>query len=299
MIDIKKINKELVGDARKVVLDAESNYRGELFKLTKQIISSNKNKIVLLAGPSCAGKTTTANLLKEILERFDNHVITISMDDFFLDREKTPKLPDGNYDFDSIRAINLDQMEKCFTKLLNDKKAKFPHFNFKEGINHADAINHELKDNSIIIFEGIHVLNPELTRRLGTDKFFKVYANPETGFVGGEYELDSVSLRLVRRMIRDVERRGHAPELTIDMWKNVREAEIKYIEPYKDDVDFLVNTTHAYELALYKKELYALLFNHEKVIRHLKFIGIFDLSRNLGVNTIPDTSLMWEFIEKE
>lgn len=296
--DLKDINNQLDIDSRKLVLDAESNYRGQLFKLAKKILSGNKNKIVLLAGPSCAGKTTTANLLKEILERFNKHVITISMDDFFLNREDTPKLPDGSYDFDSIRAINLDQMQAAFTELFEKGNATFPRFDFKQGLNHKDGHELELRKNTIVLFEGIHVLNPELTKKLGTNKFFKVYAHPETHFTNGEIELDSTNLRLVRRMIRDVERRGHTPELTLKMWKNVRDAEIEFIEPFKKDVDYMVNTTHSYELAVYKKELYTLLFNHENLIRELPFIGIFDTSRTLGVNMIPDTSLMWEFIDR-
>lgn len=297
--NIKEINTLIETNALKLVLDAESSYRGQLFKLAKKIISGNKNKIVLLSGPSCAGKTTSAILLKQILERYNKHVITISMDDFFLDREKTPLLPDGSYDFDSINAINLSQMEACFTTLFTKGKAKFPRFDFIDGINYADVFDLELKKNTIILFEGLHVLNPDLTSRLGTDKFFKVYANPESGFEGGDYKIDSRSLRLVRRMIRDVERRNHTPEHTLKMWKNVIDAEIKYIEPYKNNVDFVINTTHTYEIAVYKKELYALLFNHDKVIRELPFIGLFDLSRNLSKRMLPETSLMWEFIEKE
>lgn len=296
---ITEINKQIENDSLKLVLDAESSYRGQLFILAKKIISGNKNKIVLLAGPSCAGKTTSARLLKEILERYNRHVITVSMDDFFVNREDTPLLPDGSYDFDSLGAINLNLMQECFTKLFTTGNAKFPIFDFKEGKSKHDHYEFELRKNTIILFEGLHVLNPELTKKLGTDKFFKIYASPITGFESGEYHIDPRNLRLIRRMIRDISRRGHTPEHTLDMWKNVCDAEDLYIEPYRKSADYTINTTHAYEIAVYKKELYHLLFNHNEVIRKLEFIGLFDTSLNLSKQLLPETSLMWEFIDKE
>lgn len=297
--NIYEINKLIENEPLKLVLDAESNYRGQLFKLAKKIVSTNKIKIVLLAGPSCAGKTTSANLLKQILERYNKHVITISMDDFFLDRSLTPKLPNGSYDFDSLNALNLQQLEECFTELFTKGKAKFPRFDFLDGINYPDVFTYELKKNTIILFEGLHVLNPEITSRLGTNKFFKVYANALTGFETNSIQLTPRNLRLVRRMIRDIERRGHTPEHTLKMWHDVCEAEDKYIKPFENEADYYINTTHSYEIAVYKKELYALLFNHNEVIRQLDFIGIFDGSLNLSKKYLPDTTLMWEFIDKD
>ncbi len=296
--NIADINNQIEHEPLKLVLDAESNYRGQLFKLAKKIISGNKNKVVLLAGPSCAGKTTSAHLLKEILERYNRHIITISMDDFFVNREDTPLLPHGAYDFDSINAINLNQLEECFTTLFEKGSAKFPRFDFIDGKNYPNVFEYELKKNTIILFEGLHVLNPELTRRLGTDKFFKIYASPLTGFQNNDITINPRNLRLIRRMIRDIQRRGHSPEHTLKMWQDVCDAEDLYIEPFKGLADYQINTTHAYEIAVYKKELYALLFNHNEVIRQLDFIGLFDASLNLSKNMLPETTLMWEFIDK-
>lgn len=296
--NIYTINKLVDNTPMKLVLDAESNYRGQLFKLAKKIIAGNKNKVVLLAGPSCAGKTTSAKLLKQILERKNKHVITISMDDFFVNREDTPKLPNGSYDFDSLNAINLDQLQTCFTNLFEKGKAKFPEFNFVTGVNTPNMFEHELKNNTIVLFEGLHVLNPEITSRIGTTKFFKIYANALTGFQTTHTFLTPRNLRLVRRMIRDVGRRGHSPEYTLKMWKDVCDAEDAYIEPFKTQADYFVNTTHSYEVAVYKKELFNLLFNHNEVLRELDFIGLFDASSNLTKTMLPDTTLMWEFIDK-
>lgn len=296
-IDVSEINKQLSSNAKKVVLDAESNYRGQLFRVAKRIVASN-NKIVLLAGPSCAGKTTSATLLKQILERRNKHVITISMDDFFVDREQTPKLPDGSFDFDSINTVNLDQMEKCFKELFTKGKAKFPRFSFLDGRNFPDTFEYELKKNTIVLFEGLHVLNPELINRLGTDKVYKLYAEPMIGFKYKETNLVPRNLRLVRRIVRDVERRGHSPELTLSMWQNVTDAENVYIEPFKETADFVINTTHAYEMGIFKKELKLVIDRYPETKDALPFLAVFENSELLNKQMLPDTSLMWEFIDK-
>lgn len=296
-IDVSEINKQLSANAKKVVLDAESNYRGQLFRVAKRILSGN-SKIVLLAGPSCAGKTTSATLLKQILERRNKHVITISMDDFFVDRENTPKLPDGSFDFDSINTVNLDQMEHCFKELFEKGKAKFPRFSFLDGRNFPDVFEYELKKNTIILFEGLHVLNPELISRIGTDKFYKLYAEPMIGFKYKETELIPQNLRLVRRIVRDVERRGHSPERTLSMWKNVTDAENIYIEPFKDTADFVINTTHAYEMGIFKKELKLVINRYPETKDALPFLAVFENSELLNKQMLPHTSLMWEFIDK-
>lgn len=297
-INIKDQNNQIDSNFMKVILDNESRYREQLFKLANKIIFSKKNKIVLLAGPSCAGKTTTAKILKEILEKKKKHVLVISMDDFFFNREDTPLLPNGMKDYDSIKAINLNQMKQCFEELFSKGKAKFPIFDFKNGKNIPNAIELEFTRNTIIIFEGLHVLNPKIPAYLGTDKFFKIYASAISGFELGKVKMSTRQVRLVRRMIRDAERRGHSPLETLKTWKNVCEAEDCYISPYKNNVDYEINTTHAYEVALFKKELFEIICNNRSVLSQLPFLEIFDESVHLDKDYLPETSLMWEFINK-
>lgn len=299
-IDIKEVNRKLEDNNVKLMLDNESAYRSQLFTLVNTALKPRrKPKIVLLAGPSCAGKTTTAHILKEIFEHKKYKAIIVSMDDFFLNREDTPLLPNGMKDFDGLRAVNLKQMEECFSNLFKNGSAGFPRYDFITGLNLPDEYFLEYDKRTIIIFEGLHVLNPELIKHLGTTDVFKVYVSALKGFKNSEYSKIGIrNLRLIRRMIRDVKRRGKSPETTIKTWQNVCEAEDDYITPFKDSADFLVNTTHEFELALYKNEFFAIVANNRDVEFQFTFLRAFDESLSLDKRLLPDTSLMWEFIDK-
>lgn len=299
-IDVYEVNKRLEENNIKVTLDAESAYRGQLFKMVQKVLRLKvQPKIILLAGPSCAGKTTSAHLLKEIFENKKKKAIIVSMDDFFVNREDTPILPNGMKDFDGLRAVNLNQMEGCFKNLFKNGEAPFPRFDFLSGLNLPDAYHLTYDKDTIIIFEGLHALNPELIKHLGTKEVYKVYASTLKGFKIDEYtKVGTRQLRLIRRMIRDVRRRGKSPKFTMETWKNVCDAEDTYISPYKNDVDYFVNTTHDFEIALYKDEFFEIVLNNRDVVKELNFLPVFDGSISLDNNLIPDTSLMWEFLDK-
>ncbi len=301
-INVNEVSEKLDHNAIKVMLDAESRYRGQLFKVVNMINKRRKKiKVLLLGGPSCAGKTSTARLIKEIFEKSKHRrAIIISMDDFFVNREDTPLLPNGQKDFDSLRAVNFEQMEQCFTKLFKTGEAKFPRFNFETGLNEPDYYDLNLKDNPIIIFEGLHVLNPDLTKYLGTTGFFKMYISTLRGFKNDKgIKMSTRQVRLVRRIIRDIERRKFTPEKTFELWKNVCDAEDAYIAPYKDDVDYYIDTTHDYEIALYKTELFKIMAEKRDQLKRLSFLDLFDNTISLQREQLPETTLMWEFIDRE
>lgn len=299
-IDIHDVNKKLKENEIKVMLDAESSYRGQLFRMAQKVVKmKGKQKVVLLAGPSCAGKTTTAHLLKQIFENKRKKAIIISMDDFFVDRDKTPLLPNGMKDYDGLGAINFDLMEECFSNLFKNGRAGFPRYDFLIGKNIANEYDLKHDKDTIIIFEGLHVLNPELIKRLGDATCFKVYVSTLKGFKQSEIaKIGTRQLRLIRRMIRDVKRRNQTPEDTMKTWKNVCDAEDTYISPYKNDVDFFINTTHEFELAVYKREFFEIVMKNRNIVQELSFLPIFDESDSLDKALLPDTSLMWEFIDK-
>lgn len=299
-INIDEVNRKLNENEMKVMYDAESAYRGQLFLLVQNILKLKvMPNIILLAGPSCAGKTTTARLIKEILESKKKKAIIVSMDDFFLNREDTPLLPNGMKDFDSLRSINLNQMENCFKELFTKGKAGFPRFDFLSGLNLENEYELTFDKDTVIVFEGLHVLNPELIKHLGTDRVFKVYADALKGFKRDEfYKISNRNLRLIRRMIRDYARRGNSPATTMKTWRNVCEAEDIYIAPFRDSADAFINTTHSFELALYKTDFFEIVMEHRDVIQDLPFLEIFEDSISLDKRKIPDTSLMWEFIDK-
>ncbi len=295
--NLKEINKNLLTDPRKQILDTESRYRGQLFVIADKIVADKEMKLVLIAGPSCAGKTTTARLLKEILESKGKDVVTISLDDFFIDRDKTPLLPNGQKDYDSPRAIDTEVMKECFTELFKGKKTGFPIYDFVSGKNIKNHHELELKYNTIIIFEGLHVLNPLITKSLGTEKFFSIYVNADSGFKYEKEKIKTLDLRLIRRLIRDISRRNHSIAQTIKTWDDVCAAEKKYIARFKRKCDAIVDTTHEFELGILRAEMEILAETKNVDFKKLKQVKFLYNAEKVDKRDLPETTLMWEFVD--
>jgi uridine kinase len=298
-IDVKYVNKKTDNNLEKFVLEIDNKYRCELFNLVDKIIEKNSVKIVLLAGPSSAGKTTTANLIKQILELRGRTVDVISMDDFFIDLDKRALLPNGRLDFDSPDVVNYPLMKECFSKLFSGEDIYFPEYNFKDGKSMPNSKLYQYKDNSIIIFEGIHVLNPRLLENLGTKDYFRVYVSPLKAFKKDGFNMTTKDLRLLRRCVRDVQRRNIAPSKTIDIWPEVVDVEEKYIEPFSTQVDYFVDTTHDYELGVYKGEIDKFVSEGKVTYEDMPFMDIVNSVGVVSKTLIPDTSLMWEFVDRD
>ena len=299
--DVERINKLLGANPQKVIVDTESNYRGQLFRLADDIEERGNVQVVLLAGPSCAGKTTSAKLLKEVLEKKGKHVITVSMDDFFINRADTPFLPNGQRDYENPHTVNAKQIEECFTKLWTGQPTGFPVFDFKEGINMPNQKTLTKQDNTIVIFEGLHALNPYIYEHLGTTNYYRVYIGSMSGFRYQDDIIDVVDLRLIRRIIRDIDTRGYSVADTLKSWDTVCDGENKYINPYREEVDYFIDTTHMYELSVYKAcilELRARNMVSDADFEGMPLISVVMHGTSLGKDLIPDTSLMWEFVQK-
>jgi len=297
--DIKYINKKLDNNLEKFVLDTDSRYRGQLFTLVDKIIQKNSVKIVLLSGPSCAGKTTTARLLKQILELKGRSVDVISMDDFFIDLDKRKPLPNGKPDFDSPDVVDYALMKDCFSKFFGGEDTYFPEYDFKSSKSIPNSKLYKYKMNSIIIFEGIHVLNPRLLKNLGTKDYFRIYVSPLKSFKKNNQNLTTKNLRLLRRCVRDIQRRNTPVEKTLEMWPEVVDVEEKYIEPYRTKVDYYVDTTHDYELGVYKGEIERFIAENRVSAESMPFLDIVNSVDKISKSIIPDTSLMWEFVDKD
>lgn len=295
--NIAEVNNKILTDTRKLVLDTESKYRSQLFALADKIVQKRSINMVLLAGPSCAGKTTTARLLKEIFEKRGKHVVTISMDDFFIDRDKTPLLPNGLKDFDNPKAVNTLQMKECFEKLYKTGKAKFPIYDFVLGVNVPDAKEIELKYNSIIIFEGLHVLNPYILNNLSETNYYTIYVNAISNFKSKIGKMNTTDIRLLRRIIRDIGRRGNSIDSTLKTWEQVCEAERKYINPYIKNAQEVVDTTHEYELGIFQPAFNEIIKENKSYAKKLKFYGVFNSVQKIERTMLPDTTLMWEFVD--
>ena len=296
--NIKKINKSVERNLQKFVLDTESTYRGQLFTVANKIIAKKNVKIVLLAGPSCAGKTTTAKLIKQILEIKGREVEVISMDDFFIDLDKRKKLPDGSTDYDSPEVLNYELMKECFSKLFSGEDTYFPEYDFKNSKSVPNSKLYKHKYNSIVIFEGIHVLNPKLLKNLGTKDYFKLYVSPLNSFKNDEHNMTTKDLRLLRRVVRDIKRRNTPASKTMEIWPGVVDVEEKYIEPYRDKVDYYVDTIQEYEMGVYHSELDQFIAEGKIKKEEVPFGDIVFSATPISKDLIPDTSLMWEFVDK-
>ena len=283
----------------KFILDNDSKYRGQLFTLVNKILTKNNVKIVLLSGPSCAGKTTTAKLIKQVLELKGRSVDVISMDDFFIDLDKRKPLPNGKPDFDSPDVVDYPLMKECFSKFFSGQDTYFPEYDFVNSKSVPNSKLYKYRSNSIIIFEGIHVLNPRLLQNLGTKDYFRIYISPLKSFKKGNETISPKNLRLLRRVVRDVQRRNTSAAKTKDMWPEVVEVEEQYIEPFRTKVDYYVDTCHEYELGVYRGEIERLAKEGKLNPEEVPFIDIVNTVDIVPKSMIPDSSLMWEFVDKE
>ena len=306
----KKLNIFTSSDINRIIAEGKINdiitlneviVNNELLDLARQIAEqSSRVKVVLIAGPSSSGKTTTSRKLSMFLNTFGLNPKPISLDDYFLPREETPKLPNGDYDFESLRAIDIDLFNNQLKKLLNNEEVIIPTFNFKTGIPEFNK-SLKLNDNDIIIIEGLHCLNEELTKSIPKENKYKVYVSPLTDLNVDNYNMVSTSdNRLLRRMVRDNRTRGYSAEYTIKTWSRVRDGEEKYIFPYQEEADFVVNSALIYEIGALRQYAEPLLYNidinspyYEEARRLLRFLNMFLV---VPTENIPKESILREFI---
>lgn len=306
----KKLNIFTSSDINRIIAEGKINdiitlneviANNELLDLARQIAEqSSRVKVVLIAGPSSSGKTTTSRKLSMFLNTFGLNPKPISLDDYFLPREETPKLPNGDYDFESLRAIDIDLFNNQLKKLLNNEEVIIPTFNFKTGIPEFNK-SLKLNDNDIIIIEGLHCLNEELTKSIPKENKYKVYVSPLTDLNVDNYNVVSTSdNRLLRRMVRDNRTRGYSAEYTIKTWSRVRDGEEKYIFPYQEEADFVVNSALIYEIGALRQYAEPLLYNidinspyYEEARRLLRFLNMFLV---VPTENIPKESILREFI---
>lgn len=288
-----------IGDIIKITEVISSN---DLLNIAKSIYDfGDKIRVVLLSGPSSSGKTTTARKLSMFLKSFGYNPVALSIDDYFVEREDTPRLPNGDYDFESIGAIDVDLFNDNLNRLLNGEEVKIPTFNFKKGVKEYLGNTLKLGDRDILIIEGLHALNDELTYDIDKDKKYKIYVSPLTDLNIDNYNMVSNSdLRLIRRILRDNRTRGYSAEHTISTWQNVRDGERKYIYPNHSNADVVYNTSLIYEIGVLKLYVLPLLYeidskssSYYEAVRLINFLGMFSA---ISSEEIPSESILREFI---
>ena len=290
----------------------ENNHYGELIRIVEalqekklgeiaDIIKQENKRIILIAAPSSSGKTSFAQRLSIHLKVNNLQPVSISLDDYFVDREETPLDEFGDYNFESIYAINLDKFNKDLNDLLDGKEVTIPKFNFKEGRSN-EGKKLKINKNQPIILEGIHGLNPLLTSSIPNKDKFKVYLSVLTQLNLDEHNrIPTTDLRLIRRIVRDNQFRGHDATRTILSWDSVRRGEKENIFPYQEEADVIFNSSCVYELAILKSYVKPLLESinsdseaYSEANRLLKFLQYFVELRD--ISDLPPTSIIREFI---
>lgn len=297
------INKKIAsGKISDIIKLDETLANNNLLEIAKEIYSKkDRIKLVLMAGPSSSGKTTTSKKLSLYLNSFGLNPRPISIDDYFLAREQTPKLPNGEYDFESLQALNIELFNDHLEKLLNHEEVYLQKFNFITGLPETDSNPTKLEENDIIIIEGLHGLNDELTSHIKKENKFKIYISPLTDLNIDNHNIVSTSdVRLLRRIVRDNRTRGYNAEETIKKWDLVRTGEEKYIFPFQDEADVIYNTALTYEIGVLKLYAEPLLYEidstsmyYEEARRLLNFLNMF---LSIPTDSIPSDSIIREFI---
>ena len=297
--DLNKIVSE--GDINDYILLAENYQNLKLFEIAKQINYDKNVKIVLISGPSSSGKTTTSKKLGLMLKGFGLNPKTLSIDDYFVDREKTPVDEEGNYDFECLKAIKVDQFNRDLNKLLSGEKVKIPTYNFILGKGEYIDEPMELNEKDILIIEGLHALNNELTALVPKRNKFKIYLSPlVTLNLDNHNRIRTTDVRILRRIIRDNRTRGYDVSSSLNSWNKVREGEEKNVFPYQDEADVIFNTSLFYELGVLKTYAEPLLFKVEENDPNYKdAVRLLNLLKNvlpIPSDIIAKESIIREFI---
>ena len=280
---------------------SEALQEKKIAKIAEEIASRKGVKLVLLAGPSSSGKTTSCKRLSIQLAVNGLKPLQISLDDYFVDREKTPKDASGEYDYESIYALDLDLINEQFNALFRGEEVELPKYDFQSGKSKKSGNRLKMTDNNVLVVEGIHALNPELTAHIPQEQIFRVYASALTTILLDNHNyIPTTDNRLLRRIIRDYKYRGVSAQETIHRWPSVRAGENKWIFPFQENADAMLNTAMLYELAVIKTQAEPLLQQvpenceeYAEAYRLLKFLKYF---KGIPYNNLPPTSLLREFL---
>ncbi len=288
-------------DMREVVLVQEAHQERQIGEIAKKIAEKGNVKFVLIAGPSSSGKTTFSHRLSIQLRVNGMRPHPIAVDNYFVDREHTPKDKDGNYNFECLEAIDIAKFNEDMKALLEGREVYLPVFDFKTGKRKYENRTKKLGPQDILVIEGIHCLNPKLTELMDDENKFKIYISALTQLNIDEHNrIPSTDGRLIRRIVRDARTRGASATKTIAMWSSVRRGEEENIFPFQEQADVMFNSSLLYELAVLKQYVEPLLFgvdkDSEEYLEAKRLLKFFDYFVGIGSEYIPTNSLLREFI---
>lgn len=300
--NVSDLNKKILnGEHSELVRTVEALQEKKIADIAQSIFDLNK-RVILIAGPSSSGKTTTSKRVENQLKVLGLKPVSISLDDYFVNRDCTPLDEFGKKDYESIYSLDLKQFNIDICRLLNGEEVELPTYNFVKGIREYTGHKIQINNNQPIILEGIHGLNPLLTKDIPDEDKFKIYISPITQLnLDNHNRLSSTDCRLMRRIVRDFNFRGNSAEATFEMWDSVRRGEEKNIFPYQEEADVIINSTLIYEVPILKKYIEPLLIavttkspyyvEAKRLLNTLTYFTILNDEKD-----IPITSIIKEFI---
>lgn len=299
-----------IGDLNKAVEEGKSNgliqlsealQEKKIAQIADEIAKRKNVKMVLIAGPSSSGKTTTCKRLSVQLAVNGIHTIGISLDDYFVNREQTPRDETGDYDYEHLHALNIPLLNEQMNALFRGEEVELPRYNFQMGRSEKSGRRLRLQGNEVLVLEGIHALNPELTASIPNDQIFRVYASALTTILLDTHNyIPTTDNRLLRRIVRDYKYRGVLACDTIRRWPSVRRGENRWIFPYQENADAMFNSAMLFELAVLKNQALPLLEqvpeNCEEYAEAYRLMKFLRYIHTIKEDQIPPTSLLREFL---
>jgi uridine kinase len=298
---IYNLNEKIeAGEVGELILTTEA-LQEKVWANVADEVHRREAKMVLISGPSSSGKTTSCKRLSVQLGVIGYHPVQISVDDFFVEREQTPRTQNGDYDFEALEAIDLELFNKILDDLLAGKETELPVFNFQLGKKEWKGKKISMKENSILVIEGIHCLNPKLTASIPEETKYKIFVSALTSLsVDSQNPIPTTDTRLIRRIIRDHNYRGYSALDTLRRWQSVRYGEEKNIFPFQENADVMFNTSLIYELSVLRPYAMPILLavpeyepEFAEAIRLIKFLNFF---KPISSDMIPGTSILREFV---
>jgi uridine kinase len=300
--DVGSLNAKVDnGDIISIIHAAEAFHEKKIAYIADMIHERKNNRLVLIAGPSSSGKTTFARRLGVQLRVNGYLPIPISLDDYFVNRERTPKDQNGEYDFESIYALDLELFNEHLEALLRGDEVELPSFNFRKGQREWNGEKIKLPDNGVLVVEGIHGLNEMLTSSIPKENKFKVYISALTQLnLDNHNRIATTDVRMIRRIVRDFLSRGYGGEQTLKMWPSIRRGEEKNIFVFQEEADVMFNSTLVYELCVLKKyaleELKKITPESPVYYEALRLISFLNFFKEVDMKAAPDNSILREFV---
>lgn len=295
-------NQVIAGNTSDLIRISEALHEKKVAQIADKIYARrDKIKIILLSGPSSSGKTTTAKRLAVQLKVNGLKPHIISLDNYFVNRQDTPLDEDGNYDFEALEALDIPKFNSDLIKLLNGEQIEIPKFSFENGSRFYDGTVLQIEPNGLIIFEGIHALNPKLTSQIDEERKFRIYVSALTSLsIDGMNRIPTTDNRLLRRIIRDYKYRGYSAKDTISRWQSVRNGENRNIFPYQENADAMFNSSLLYEFGVLKSQAEQILQEvpptaqeYDEATRLQKFLSYI---MPISDKEVPPTSILREFL---